>query len=370
VVSPNVSSNRFPVHIGKQIGPLVWDWYHRNGRELPWRSTKDPYKIWVSEIMLQQTRVETVLAYYVRFIHAFPSLRDLAQASQHAVLKQWEGMGYYARARNLHRSAQLIMIRHNGAIPHRMEDLISLPGIGRSTAGAILSFAYGERASILDGNIRRLLCRLYALQADPAQSETAQLLWQLAGAILPDLDTGPFNQGLMDIGALFCLPKKPHCQECPLPSVCRAFLTETQDRIPPPKKGRSLPRHNRAVGIIWMDGRLLIRLRSSEGLLGGLWEFPSLRRKDIRRPFQMLPQWLSQEYGLTIDLQEEILHFLHTYTHFQEMIRVISGRCRNGGGKLSEDLRWVWPQDLDEYAMPASDRRIAEMLNEPMWRNA
>ncbi len=366
MTSSSALSHR-PVLSGEWIGPLVLDWYHGNGRRLPWRTTKDPYRIWVSEIMLQQTRVTTALAFYEQFIHTFPSVRDLAEADQHAVLKQWEGMGYYARARNLHRSAQLIMIRHGGMVPQRMEDLLSLPGIGRSTAGAILTFAYGERAPILDGNIRRLLCRLYALQAGPTQPEAAHLLWQLAETILPDQETGPFNQGLMDIGALLCLPKKPHCRECPLSSLCRAFLMGLQDRIPPPKKRPPLPCHNRAVGIIWSDGRLLIRLRSSDGLLGGLWEFPSLRTKDIQRPFQMLPEWLRQEYGLPVKLEEEVLCFLHTYTHFQEMIRVISGRCQNGRGKLSQDLRWVWPQELEEYAMPASDRRIAEMLNEQTW---
>jgi len=338
-------------------------WYRNEGRRLPWRMTKSPYRIWVSEVMLQQTRVTFAIPYYQRFLDAFPTVRRLAEADLEEVLKQWEGMGYYARARNLHRSAKMVRERYEGSIPDNMEELLSLPGIGRSTAGAILSLAYGRKIPILDANIQRLLCRLSAVQEDPQKSHAKRLLWDLMERLLPEKDTRLFNQGLMDIGALFCLPRSPRCRNCPLSSLCLAFARGIQDRIPPLKKARPLPLRERAVAIIWRKGDLLIHHRPSSGLLGGLWEFPGAYVDRAGSAFRLLSRMFEQECGLLIQVKEEIFSFLHEYTHFKEIIRVFSGDYQQGKDSLAEGFRWVRLEEIEQLPLSASHRRIAQEVS-------
>lgn len=345
------------------LARTVIAWYRKEGRKLPWRMTKSPYRIWVSEVMLQQTRVASAIPYYERFLNAFPTVKRLAEADLQEVLKQWEGMGYYARARNLHQSARMVMERYEGSIPDNMEDLLSLPGVGRSTAGAILSLAHGRRTPILDANIQRLLCRLSVVQGDPQKSHTKHLLWDLMERLLPEEQTRPFNQGLMDIGALFCLPRNPRCQNCPLSSLCLAFATGVQDRIPPLKKARPLPLRERGVAILWWKGDLLIHHRPSIGFLGGLWEFPGVHLDGAGSVFHLLPRMLKRECGLSIHLKGEIFSFLHEYTHFKEMIRVFSGDCQQGKNLFSEGFRWVQPEEIEQLPLSASHRRIAQEVS-------
>ena len=342
----------------------VLSWYRTNGRRLPWRNVRDPYRIWVSEVMLQQTQVASAIRYYERFLQAFPSVTHLAEADLQEVLKQWEGMGYYARARNLHQSARLIMERHKGLVPDQMGDLLSLPGIGRSTAGAILSIAFNQQAPILDGNVQRLLCRIYAVREDPRQARVSRLLWQLSEGILPERQAGPLNQGLMDIGALVCTPKTPSCPGCPLPSFCQAFHLNAQDRIPQPRRALPLPHREKAVAVIWWEGRVLLCRRPSPGLLGGLWEFPGWHLEGTAPARPLLSQKLAEECGLSVELEEEILSFLHAYTHFREGIQVFHGRCRKPGRASRADLQWVRTEELERYPLSASQRRIADFVND------
>ena len=338
-------------------------WYRKEGRRLPWRTTRSPYRIWVSEVMLQQTRVASAIPYYERFLDAFPTVSRLAEADLQEVLKQWEGMGYYARARNLHRSARMIRERYEGSIPDNMEDLLSLPGIGRSTAGAILSLAHGRKTPILDANIQRLLCRLSAVQEDPQKSHTKRLLWDLMERLLPEKETRLFNQGLMDIGALFCLPRSPRCRDCPLSSLCQAFARGVQHRVPPLKKARPRPVRERGIAIIWWKEGLLLHHRPSIGLLGGLWEFPGVHLDGAGSAFHLLPRMLERECGLSIHLKAEIFSCLHEYTHFKELIRVFSGDCQQGRNLFSEAFRWVPPEEIEQLALSASHRRIAREVN-------
>ncbi|MDH7499083.1 MAG: A/G-specific adenine glycosylase [candidate division NC10 bacterium] len=347
-----------------ELGTRILAWYGRRGRQLPWRRTRDPYRIWVSEIMLQQTRVSFALSYYERFLQAFPTVQHLAGARLAAVLKQWEGLGYYARARNLHRAARLIIREHGGIIPPKMDSLLSLPGVGKSTAGAILSLGYGAAAPILDGNVQRVLCRLTAIREDPKQARVSRLLWQLAEGILPLRRPDRFNQGLMDIGALVCTPRKPRCQICPLRPHCEAARLGIQEEIPPSQANPPLPRRERAVALIFRDEKVLLRRRPLQGLLGGLWEFPSGWVEDGVSPSCWLSAMLKQRYRLSVSLEREMLSFSHGYTHFQEVVRVFPGRCKGGKRVASRNLRWVPPQSLKEFPLSASHRRIARIVGE------
>ncbi|MEO0409863.1 MAG: A/G-specific adenine glycosylase, partial [Cyanobacteria bacterium P01_A01_bin.135] len=247
------------------------EWYGTFGRQLPWRSTRDPYAIWISEVMLQQTQVKTVLPYYQRWLERFPTARALASADLQTVLKQWEGLGYYARARNLHRAAQLVVERHGGQFPEALGAAMALPGIGRTTAGGILSAAYNQPVSILDGNVKRVLARLVALESPP--NRILKLLWRYSDLLLDPEQPRDFNQALMDLGATRC-DRRPDCPRCPWQSHCRAFHTNRQLDLPMREVRPPLPHKNIGVGVIWHQRQILIDRRRPEGLLGGLWEFP------------------------------------------------------------------------------------------------
>jgi A/G-specific adenine glycosylase len=281
-------------------------WYRRHHRKLPWRGARDPYRIWVSEIMLQQTRVETVREYYQRWLKEFPTLQALARARPSRVLKMWEGLGYYSRARNLHRAAKMIE-----ELPADVEELSELPGIGRYTAGAIASIAFGLRAPIVDGNVARVFARVFGKTGNE---------WQIADALLPEKDCGDFNQALMELGALICLPARPRCDACPLRRVC-----VTQSDALPARKRRPLERVTHDVVFAQRRGKVLLRQRPSTGLLAGLWELPAGKSS---RP---------------------LLTIRHTITNRQITLRVFAGANGNG--------RWFTRRQLQRITMPAAHRR-------------
>ena len=258
----------------KTLQRKLLSWYARNKRDLPWRRTKDPYRIWVSEVMLQQTQVDTVIPYYERWMKRFPTINALAKASLDEVLKVWEGLGYYARARNLHKAAKLIREEHKGKFPDSYEEIHRLPGIGDYTAGAISSIAFNLPTPVLDGNVTRVLCRLFAIRQDPKSPKTQEKLWRLAGSLLPKKNPGDFNQALMELGALVCLPELPRCLFCPLPSACEARKIGLELSLPVRTQKKPLPTVSVSVALLWKDGKLLIQRRPEQGLLGGLWEFP------------------------------------------------------------------------------------------------
>jgi len=216
--------------VRKNIQKRLLRWFEKNERDLPWRKTTDPYAIWVSEIMLQQTQVATVIPYYLRFLKSFPTVRHLSKADLSKVLKVWEGLGYYSRARNLHRAAGIVMNHFNGKMPDQLEDLLHLPGIGRSTAGAILSFAFHKEAPILDGNAKRVFSRLFAVSGSPGEGKTEQLLWQISESLIPKGFSNPFNQALMDLGSMLCTPKEPDCNRCPLRHSCKGRASGKPER--------------------------------------------------------------------------------------------------------------------------------------------
>ncbi len=349
------------------IGRRLLDWYDRHKRDLPWRDRHDPYAIWVAEVMLQQTRVETVLDYYERFLARFPTLQVLAEATLDDVLKAWEGMGYYARARNLHAAARWVVEELNSHIPETPEALLHLQGVGRYTAAAIASIAFGQDAVALDGNLRRVLCRLFAIDDDPGRPSTQRRLEELALALLPPGEAGDFNQALMDLGATICLPVRPHCLLCPLTDVCKARQLGIENELPIRATRSQRPHRDVTAGVIWDgNGRFLITQRPLDGLLGGLWEFPGGKR----RPGEALPACLhreiQEELAIEIEIGDLLCTIEHVFTHFYMTLYAYDCQWLNGSPQClgCDEWRWVTLDDLDDFAFPVADQKIIAVLRD------
>jgi A/G-specific adenine glycosylase len=290
----------------EQVARRLIDWYRAARRDLPWRHTSDAYRIWLSETMLQQTRVETVIPYYERFLARFPNVESLAAADEDDVLGLWAGLGYYARARNLRRAARQVVAEHAGELPSDAESLAALPGVGRYTVGALRSIAFGESAALVDGNVRRVLARLYARrELDDAGA------WQLAEELLPEQDAGDWNQGLMELGATLCSPKSPRCLLCPLTSHCGARAHGQPEQFPAPKPRAEARRVRAVAGVLVRRSRVLMLRRPSRGLLGGLWELPSAEGRDPRA----LVTALAERAGLAVEVGDTLGGVRHLFTH-------------------------------------------------------
>ncbi|MBM4370943.1 MAG: A/G-specific adenine glycosylase [Deltaproteobacteria bacterium] len=340
-------------------------WYLASHRRLPWRETCDPYRIWVSEIMLQQTRVEVVIPYYERFLTTFPDVGALAAASADAVLKQWEGLGYYARARSLHRAARLVVKDHGGCFPESLEEALRLPGIGRSTAGAVLSLAWGVPLPVLDGNVRRVLVRLLDERRDPRSGPVMQRLWEVATERVEAAeDPALHNQALMELGACLCIPRRPSCPVCPVAPECGARAAGTAGSLPAPAPRRVLPHVHVAVAVVRnARGEILLQRRPPEGLLGGLWEFPGGKVEPGETPEAAAVRELREEVGAEVDLGARIAEIPHAYSHFRITLHAFEARLREGSSVAPTDTRaWVPPARLDDYAFPAANRRVLDML--------
>lgn len=348
------------------ISAALLAWYARHGRVLPWRGETDAYKIWVSEIMLQQTRVETVIPYYTRWLERFPTLAALASASQQEVLQAWEGLGYYSRGRNLHRAAGEVMVKHGGNLPASLEELRRLPGIGEYTAAAIASIAFGRDAAALDGNIRRVLARLFDLQSALKSPEFEQQVRELAQALLPPGRAGDYNQALMDLGATLCTPRTPGCARCPLMDFCLARQRGVQEQRPVREKHPPVPLYTVTAAIIRRDGRLLLARRPQQGLLGGLWEFPGGKVEEEESLPACLQRELREELGVEVTVGEELGIFRHAYTHYRVRLHAFSCTLVSGEPQPIQPsaLAWVSPQELDSYPMGKIDRQIARLLQQ------
>lgn len=347
------------------IGQRLLAWYERHHRDLPWRRTQDPYAIWVAEVMLQQTRVETVMAYYARFLASFPTLQSLAAARLDDVLKAWEGLGYYSRARNLHAAARWVMREMGGRLPTTPEALVHLPGVGRYTAAAVASIAFGQDAVAMDGNLRRVLCRIFAIDDDPGRSSTQRRLEKLAEAMLPPGRAGDFNQALMDLGATTCTPTNPRCLICPVLNLCQAQEEGIQNELPLVATRSQRPHRDVTAGVIWdANDHFLITRRPLDGLLGGMWEFPGGKR----RPGETLPICLQREIAEELAIEIEVGDLLctvdHAFTHFHMTLYAFD--CQWLGGKPQcvgcTDLRWITLDEIDAFAFPVADQKIIAFL--------
>ncbi len=338
-------------------------WYCHQGRALPWRQTRDPYAIWVSEIMLQQTQVKTVIPYYHRWLAQFPTLEALAAADLQSVLKAWEGLGYYARARNLHKAAQVIVGDYQGRFPQNLADMLQLSGIGRSTAGGILSAAFEQPVSILDGNVKRVLSRLVALSVPPNQ--VLEDLWQLSDTLLDPQHPGDFNQALMDLGATVCTRSNPSCLLCPWRSPCQAYNKGIQSQLPMRENSTPLPHKRIGVAAIFNDaGQILIDRRPVNGLLGGLWEFPGGKIEVNESVEDCIKREILEEIGIEIEVGEHLITIDHAYTHFRVTLYVHTCRYLSGEPRPIEcdEVRWVTLKEIDQFPFPKANTTIIEAL--------
>ncbi len=340
-------------------------WYARNGRKSLWKdSPPNPYEVWVAVIMLQQTRLETVIPYFQRWLERFPTLAELAAASEQEVLSTWEGLGYYSRARNLHKASQIVMKEYGGQLPRSLDSLQSLPGIGRYAAAAIGSIAFGIDAAALDGNLKRVFARVFNVE-EPADSPAGEkLLWKLAEETLPPGHASEYNQALMDLGATVCLPRKPQCLLCPLRELCQAQVLGLQEVRPVLKARTKGPHYTVTAAVLRRDGKVLLAKRPSKGLLGGMWEFPGGKVE----PGESLPDCLTreicEELGVDIRVGEPFGVYEHAYSHFSITLHAFLCELTDGEPRPVEaaELKWVDPAELKQYPMGKVDRQIARGL--------
>lgn len=298
---------------------LLESWYVQVYRRLPWRETTDAYAIWVSEIMLQQTQVATVLPYYHRFLTLFPTIQALAEAPEQNVLKAWEGLGYYARARNLQKAAIQIVQQHHGVFPNTMPEVEALAGIGKSTAGAILTFAYGQKHPLLDGNVKRVLSRVFDFEEDIAKPSSIKQLWAWSEALLaPSTNAFTFNQAIMELGATVCTPTQPSCLLCPVRDCCDAHANSTQTLRPVKTKKAPIPHKHIGVGVLRnKQGEYFIQQRPTEGLLANFWEFPGGKQEPNETIEQTIIREWQEELGFDVHVVQHLLNVDHAYTHFK-----------------------------------------------------
>ena len=334
-------------------------------RDLPWRRTRDPYAIWVSEIMLQQTRVDTVIPFYTLFMKRFPVIEALAAAPLEEVLKAWENLGYYSRARHLHRASQKVVEEFGGKVPETRSELLSLPGIGPYTAAAILSFAFEKSIAAVDANVVRILCRVFAVQTPPQEIHTRKRIFQMADTLVPEEDSSSYNQGLMDLGATLCAPRRPSCESCPLSDLCEARGRGLQEQLPVSVKGAPIPHKEMTAGIVAdHKGRILIVRRPENGLLGGLWKFPGGEKGKNETLKEALMKRILEETGLRVRVEKKVTSVRHAYTHFR--ITLHAFRCSMDLSQIQEAknpyMQWAPFSRLKDYPISKADRMIIEAL--------
>jgi A/G-specific adenine glycosylase len=340
-------------------------WYQKGHRELPWRETTDPYRIWLSEIMLQQTQVNTVLPYYSRYLDRFPTIASLAEADEQEVIKLWEGLGYYARCRNLHAAARRIVSEQGGHFPETLKEVQALPGIGRSTAGAILTFAFGQRHPLLDGNVKRVIARLYDIDEEVDRGAVQKRMWKYSEALLSEADDpAAFNQAVMELGATLCTRREPSCDRCPVEGHCYARARGTQSERPVKRPRKKSPHYNIAVGVIRDHGHILIQLRPPSGLLGGLWEFPGGKQEPDEALEEAVRREIQEELGVEVRVGALIAAVKHAYSHFRITLHAFDCELVSGTpvSHASQEWRWVAPEDLDQYAFPKANRTVLERI--------
>ena len=353
-------------------------WYSKHARELPWRMTHDAYRIWISEIMLQQTTVAAVIPYYERFLSRFPTVEDLAAAQEEDVLRIWEGLGYYSRARNMHKTAQQVVESYGGHFPSDVDRLRQLPGIGRYTAGAIASFAFDRAAPIVEANTLRLYCRLLGYRDDPRSKAGQQRLWEFAQAVLPAQNPGRFNQALIELGGVICTPNTPDCPKCPVRNCCQAYSQSLQSVIPKPSK-RTKPTHVTEVAIAVRQGSCFLLIRQPEGQRwAGLWDFPRFQvtnKIDHHSPapngrihsalVASLERQLHDSFGVTVEIEQFLSEIHHTVTRFRITLKCFEAEFHSiSDSSKTGEFRWTQTSELCELPLSVTGRKLANLLSQ------
>jgi A/G-specific adenine glycosylase len=339
-------------------------WYRRHGRDLPWRGSRDPYAIWVSEIMLQQTQVDTVKPYFARFLAEFPTIESLARAEEDRVLRLWEGLGYYRRARQLHQAAKRIVTEHAGVFPSQPQAVGQLPGIGRYTAGAILSIAFDAHQPILEANTIRLFSRLLAFRGDTASGEGQRLLWAMAETLLPRCHPGRFNQALMDLGSKICTGRTPQCGECPVAALCLARQAGLETEIPTPKRKPATESRHEAALIVRRRGRVLLLRRPEGERWAGLWDFPRylVSAGHPAGVARELADHAHRQLGIAIEVGDRLATLRHGVTRFRITLDCYEARYLSGAttapGVPSVETRWLGPEELGQYPLSTTGRKL------------
>ncbi|HVU01530.1 MAG TPA: A/G-specific adenine glycosylase [Polyangiaceae bacterium] len=340
-------------------------WYEEHRRDLPWRRTSDPYAVWVSEVMLQQTQVATVRDYYARWMKRFPTVSALAKAEESDVLHAWQGLGYYSRARNLKRGAEAVVERHRGAVPKTVAELLELPGIGPYSAGAISSIAHGERAPIVDGNVVRVLSRLFALRGDPAKAPLEKELWRRAEDLVPSERPGDFNQALMELGATVCTPRSPTCLLCPLRMLCAARRDGIVEELPEiPKREKPIPVHRAAAVVTRGEKVLVVQLRADAPRWAGMWQFPNADVAKGETPEAAAARSVREMTGLVVPVGERLTTVRHSVTRYRITLDVHRSASSRGRPKpvIVSAAEWKTLEELDDLALPSAHRRIANAV--------
>lgn len=340
-------------------------WFHAHQRRMPWRDHPEPYRVWVSEVMLQQTQVDTVIPYFNRFIARFPDVCALAAADLQQVLKLWEGLGYYSRARNLHAAAKIVCDHFNAALPDTYEGLQQLPGIGPYIAAAITSIAFGRPVPVVDGNVLRVFARFWGIEEDIRDARMRTLLFDRLTPMIARCDPSAFNQAMMELGALICSPRSPQCGQCPLKAECVAHASGRTAELPFKSRKVPVPHYEIAIGVVWRAGKVLIARRREDQMLGGLWEFPGGKMRAGEPAVEAVMRELREETGLSVRPLHKYCTVRHAYTHFKITLHAYACEAASGpaSAHVSDEVRWVTPAELQEYPFPTANRKVIAMID-------
>jgi A/G-specific adenine glycosylase len=355
----------------KKFRKALQAWYTEHGRELPWRLTHDPYRIWISEIMLQQTTVVAVIPYFERFLTRFPTVHELAAAEETEVLRYWEGLGYYSRARNIHKAARHVSLNFNGEFPGLVDELQELPGIGRYTAGAIRSFAFDLPAPIVEANTLRFYSRLLGYEGDPRAREGQLKLWSFAEELVPQIEPGRFNQALMELGSVVCTPTNPNCPACPVSLACQAFLTNRQQQIPRPAVRPEITATTELSVVVRRGDRFLLYHRAPGERWAGLWDFPRFACDELTEIPKRQPAWIEQKLAQDLELHVKVDDLLaeirHSVTRYRITLR--SFLADHESGEVPEtagEYRWLTAAEIHTYPLSVTGRKLAKLLPEEL----
>lgn len=343
---------------------LLMKWYERSQRNLPWRDTSNPYYIWISEVMLQQTQVNTVIPYYQKFVHQYPTLKDFSAAPLQKVLKSWEGLGYYSRARNFHKAAKQVMRLYDGHIPVTPAQFRKLPGVGDYITAAVQSIAFQRPLAVVDGNVKRVLSRIFRINSPVNSSISNKAFKNKADDLLLTSDPGSFNQAMMELGAIICRPSQPRCKECPVKSFCQSFQKNDTHKYPRKTTLKQTPIHHISTAVVRKNSRLLITKRNPNGLLGGLWEFPGGKVLQNEDSVKACVREVKEEVNLRINVDKHLTQVKHAYSHFKINMDVylctyISGKIKLNG---PVDYKWIYPSQINNYPLPKANHKFLSKL--------